>query len=156
MKKEYLKTYLKIIFFLIIIGAIIYAGVCLLKKEYDIEKVQTIKTDMLLIESKVEIIQQKVNIKDKDVKYVGKKISKMADEEDIKKLQENGIIDINEEKKKYYVLDKSDIDQLGLEDLKIDEGFYIVDYISSEVIYSKGIQDKDGNYIYKLSDLKNI
>ena len=156
MKKEYLKTYLKIIFFLIIIGAIIYAGVCLFKKEYDIEKVQTIKTDMLLIESKVEIIQQKVTMKDKDVKYVGKKISKMADEEDIKKLQENGIIDINEEKKKYYVLDKSDIDQLGLEDLKIDDGYYIVDYISSEVIYSKGIQDKDGNYIYKLSDLKNI
>ncbi len=156
MKKEYLKTYLKIIFFLIIIGAIIYAGVCLLKKEYDIEKVQTIKTDMLLIESKVEIIQQKVNMKDKDVKYVGKKISKMADEEDIKKLQENGIIDINEEKKKYYVLDKSDINQLGLEDLEIDEGYYIVDYISSEVIYSKGVQDKAGNYIYKLSDLKNI
>lgn len=156
MKRGYFKTYVKILFFIGIIIAIIYGAGYFLKNEYDDEQFETIKTDMLLIEAKTKIVAEKIKMKEKDAIYVGKKIEEAKDDEDIKKLQESGIINLEEKNNVYYILEKSNLEELGLTAVNLAEGYYIVEYNSNEIIYAKGIKDKDGNILYKLSDIENM
>lgn len=156
MKRGYFKTYVKILFFIGIIIAIIYGAGYFLKNEYDDEQFETIKTDMLLIEAKTKIVAEKIKMKEKDAAYVGKKIEEAKDDEDIKKLQESGIINLEEKNNVYYILEKSNLEELGLTAVNLAEGYYIVEYNSNEIIYAKGIKDKDGNILYKLSDIENM
>lgn len=156
MKRGYFKTYVKILFFIGIIIAIIYGAGYFLKNEYDDEQFETIKTDMLLIEAKTKMVAEKIKMKEKDAVYVGKKIEEAKDDEDIKKLQESGIINLEEKNNEYYILEKSNLEELGLTAVNLAEGYYIVEYNSNEIIYAKGIKDKDGNILYKLSDIENM
>lgn len=154
MKRGYFKTYAKILFFLIIIAAIICGIGYFFKSQYDDEQFETIKTDMLLIEAKTKVVAEKVKIKEKDASYVGRKIEEVKEEEDIKNLQERGIINLEEKSSVYYILEKGDLEELGLVTINLENSYYIVEYNTNEIIYSKGIKDKDGNMIYKLSDLE--
>lgn len=156
MKRGYFKTYVKILFFIGIIIAIIYGAGYFLKNEYDDEQFETIKTDMLLIEAKTKMVAEKIKMKEKDAVYVGKKIEEAKDDEDIKKLQESGIINLEEKNNVYYILEKSNLEELGLTAVNLAEGYYIVEYNSNEIIYAKGIKDKNGNVLYKLSDIENM
>lgn len=170
MGKKYVAVYLKVILIILMIVGIVFGIFHYLKKQYDHEKIETLKTDMLLIEGKIKIIQEKVNMKEKGASYVGIKIAEMKDNEQISNLKEKNIIEIEEEqetkkdkkkkktekKHEYYVLEKSHLEQLQLNDLILEEGYYIVDYKTEEVIYSLGIENKEGNLLYKLSDIKNI
>jgi len=157
MKQGYLKIYLKIILILIIIVAIIIGSIYVIKNSYTEEKFETLKTDMLLIEGKIKIVSEKVYIKEKDSKYIGTAISEMKDNEKIKSLQENKIINIESKDNNYYVLIKQNLDELGLNELKLSDGsMYIVDYKTNEIIYADGIKDKQGNILYKLSDIEKV
>lgn len=155
MRKGYLKTYVKILLIIIVLIVVIYGIGCVFKSGYDIEQFETIKTDMLLIEAKTKIIAEKVKIKEKDIEYVGKKIEEIKEDEDIKKLQEQGIVNIEEKKNTYYILEKNHLEELGLTTMDIKEGRYIVEYNTNEIIYTKGVKDKEKNVLYKLSDIKN-
>ena len=153
MRKGYFATYVKIILIVIVIIAIVLGVFYFLKDQYNTEQVKTVKTDMLLIEGKTKIVAQKVKIKEKNANYIGKKISDISEEnDDIKSLQENGIIDINAKNVNYYILDKSNLEELGLFTIKLEDGCYIVEYNTNDIIYSKGVKDKDGNIKYKLSE----
>ena len=156
MKRGYFKTYVKILFFIGIITAIICGVGYFLKNEYDNEQFETIKTDMLLIEAKTKIVAEKIKMKEKDAVYVGKKIEEAKDDEDINKLQESGIINLEEKNNEYYVLEKRNLEELGLTAINLEAGYYIVEYNSNEIIYAKGIKDKNGNVLYKLSDIENM
>ena len=146
MRKGYLATYAKVLLIIIFIVGIALGVYYFLKDKYGSEQLKTIKTDMLLIEGKTKIIAQKVKIKEKNASYIGKKISDITQEsDDIKFLQEQGIIDIKVKNTNYYVLDKS----------KLEEGCYIVEYNTNEIIYSKGVTGTDGTTKYKLSELQN-
>ena len=118
------------------------------------EQFETIKTDMLLIEAKTSIVAQKVKIKEKDAKYIGNKIEN-DENEDIKKLEEQGIIELKKENN-YYILDDNNLDELELSVRNQKQGNYIVEYNSNEIIYTSGIKDKDGNILYKLSDIEKV
>lgn len=154
MKRGYFKTYAKTFFIILIICAIAIGIVYYLKHEYDGEQIETIKTNMLLIEGKTKIIAEKVKIKEKNASYVGTKIEKETEDKEIKELQEKGIIDLNSKNVKYYTLNQSNLEELGLSNIKLEEGFYIVDYNSNEIIYSKGVENQDGNRLYKLSEFQ--
>lgn len=154
MKRGYFKTYAKILFIVLLLIAIIYGIGYFFKTEYDDEKFETIKTDMLLIEAKTKIIGEKVKIKETDATYVGKKIEEVKEEDTIKQLQEKGIINLDEKKNVYYILEKSHLEELGLTTINLEEGYYIVEYSNNEIIYTKGVQDKNGNTLYKLSDIE--
>ena len=156
MKKGYGKTYVKIILLILVIVASIWGCVHFLKGELDVEQIETVKTDMLLIQGKIKIIAEKVKIKEKDVSYIGQKIKEKAEEETIKKLQDTGIININEEGKVYYVLESQHLEELDLPTVKLTKGYYIVEYSSGEVIYSEGVEDKENNRVYTLSEIENI
>ena len=77
-----------------------------------------------------------------------------TEDKEIKELQEKGIIDLNSKNVKYYTLNQSNLEELGLSNIKLEEGFYIVDYNSNEIIYSKGVENQDGNRLYKLSEFQ--
>lgn len=154
MRKGYGRVYAGIIFIILLIAVIIYGAIKYAKKEADSEQFETIKTDMLLIEAKTSIVAQKVKIKEKDAKYIGNKIEN-DDDENIKKLEEQGIIELKKENN-YYILDDNNLDELELSVKNQKQGSYIVEYNSNEIIYTSGLKDKDGNILYKLSDIEKI
>ena len=154
MRKGYGRVYAGILFIILVIGIIIYGVLKYAKKEVDSEQFETIKTDMLLIEAKTSIVAQKVKIKEKDAKYIGNKIEN-DENEDIKKLEEHGIIELKKENN-YYILDDNNLDELELSVRNQKQGNYIVEYNSNEIIYTSGIKDKDWNILYKLSDIEKV
>lgn len=153
MRKSLLGTYIKIIIAVLIIGALIYVAIKFLYNEYDKQEYETVKTNMLLIQNKTEIIAQKVEIKEKDAKYIGTKIKEKENNADIQNLINNKIIDIKSKEHNYYCIDNLNLKELGLENIEIDN-FYIVDYEKNDIIYVDGIEDSTGNVIYKLSEMK--
>lgn len=153
MRKSLLGTYIKIIIAVLIIVALIYGAIKFLYNEYDKQEYETVKTNMLLIQNKTEIIAQKVEIKEKDAKYIGTKIKEKENNADIQNLINNKIIDIKSKEHNYYCIDNLNLKELGLENIEIDN-FYIVDYEKNDIIYVDGIEDSNGNVIYKLSEMK--
>ena len=153
MRKSLLGTYIKIIIAVLIIGALVYGGIKFLYNEFDKQEYETVKTNMLLIQNKTEIIAQKVEIKEKNAKYIGTKIEEKENDENIQKLINNEIIDIKSKEHNYYCLDNTNLKELGLENIEIDN-FYVVDYEKNDIIYVDGIEDSTGNVIYKLSEMK--
>ena len=63
------------------------------------------------------------------------------------------MIDTSAKRMEYYILNNENLKELGLENVTLDEGVYIVDYKTDEVIYSKGIVNEEGKLIYKLSEM---
>ena len=152
-RKSLAITYIKILIVVAIIAAGIFGLVKLFTKEYNSEEFETIKTDMLSIQGKTEVIAQKVEIKEKGAKYIGTKLADKEIDESLQNLIDKEIIDLDSKKSNYYCLDNSNLEELGLENVKTDN-YYIVDYKKNDIIYINGIEDKDGNILYKLSDME--
>lgn len=147
-------THIKTFVILIIAVIAVIGGIYFFRDRFDSEKFETVKTNMLLIEAKTKIIGEKVKIKEKDAKYVGKEIEELKEDEKIKSLIDNEIIKLDQKDVKYYVLEKADIESMGLNNINMDDGYYIVEYMSNEIIYSAGIENEEGDTVYKLSDIK--
>ena len=152
-RKSLIITYIKILIVVAIIAVGIFALVKLFTKEYSSEEFETIKTDMLSIQGKTEVIAQKVEIKEKGAKYIGTKLADKEKDEKLQNLIDNKIIDLESKKSNYYYLDNENLKELGLESISIDD-YYIVDYKKNDIIYVNGIEDENGNVIYKLSDME--
>lgn len=151
-RKSLLATYIKIIIVILLIAAGIYAIYRLAHKSYNEAEFETIKTDMLSIQVQTETVAQKVEIKEKGAKYIGTKIDDKLEDEKVQNLINNNIIDVESKKSNLYCLDNSNLEELGLSNIKVDS-FYIVDYKQNEVIYVDGIQNSNGETVYKLSDM---
>ncbi len=140
-----------IIIFSTIFGFIFYA-----KNKFEQENKQNYETDMLLIQGKIKVISQEVAIKKTEELIKGKKLEENLENEEIMKLIEKDIISQEDtDFSKYYYLEKNDLDEIGLPNIKLESGYYIVNYETYEVIYSKGIEIKDNIY-YKLSELQAL
>ena len=151
-KKSLLATYIKIFIVIALMVAAIYALIKFVDNGYNKEMYETIKTNMLLIQGKTEVLAQKVEIEEKGAELVGTKIEEKKEEEPIKKLIEAGIIDIESEDNNYYCLNNEDLKSLGLENITTNS-YYIVDYKKNDIIYLDGIQNASGNIVYKLSEM---
>ena len=151
-RKSLLATYIKIIIVILLIAAGIYAIYRLAHKSYNEAEFETIKTDMLSIQVQTETVAQKVEIEEKGAKYIGTKIDDKLEDEKVQNLINNNIIDVESKKSNLYCLDNSNLEELGLSNIKVDS-FYIVDYKQNEVIYVDGIQNSNGETVYKLSDM---
>ena len=151
-RKRLLATYIKIIIVILLIAAGIYAVYRLAHKSYNEAEFETIKTDMLSIQVQTETVAQKVEIEEKGAKYIGTKIDDKLEDEKVQNLINNNIIDVESKKSNLYCLDNSNLEELGLSNIKVDS-FYIVDYKQNEVIYVDGIQNSNGETVYKLSDM---
>ena len=56
----------------------------------------------------------------------------------------------------FYASDMNYLEELGLSDIIMEDGMYIVEYTSNEVIYSKGIDISDNTKVYKLSEIQEM
>ena len=151
-RKSVVLTYVKIVIVLVIIAAIIYVAVQFLGTKYNEEEFETLKTDMLLVQGKIEVVSQKIDIEEEGAEYIGTSIKENKDDEKIQNLINNNIIDIDSKKNKYYCINNDSLNELGLENVRVDD-YYIVDYENNEVIYINGIKNENGDTIYKLSDM---
>lgn len=152
MRKSLAFTYVKIFIAIILIALVIYYAINFIQREYNSEEFETVKTDMLALQGRIEILKQQVETETEDVEYVGTEIEQKENELEIQYLINNNVIDIDSEDSNYYCIDNSNLQELGLE-IQTDS-YYIVDYEQNDVIYVDGIKDSSGNTVYKLSDME--
>ena len=152
MRKSLAFTYVKIFIAIILIALVIYYAINFIQREYNSEEFETVKTDMLALQGRIEILKQQVETETEDVEYVGTEIEQKENELEIQYLINNNVIDMDSEDSNYYCIDNSNLQELGLE-IQTDS-YYIVDYEQNDVIYVDGIKDSSGNTVYKLSDME--
>ena len=152
-RKNLAVTYIKIILVILIIAVGIYYGIKALSKGCNNEEYETIKTNMLLIQGKTEVIAQRVEIEEEGAEYIGTEIKEKQDDAKIQNLINNNVINLESEDNNYYCIDNANLEELGLEEVKVND-YYVVDYKQNDVIYVDGIEDDAGNTVYKLSDMK--
>lgn len=136
-----------VIVLIILSSVTLYTGNNIVKKA----KLQTINTNMMLIQAKTKTIEEQAKFNKNTSNYKGTVVSNISANEKIDKLITNGII---EDVTKYYLLTKSDLESMGLGKIEIDDG-YIVNYETEEVIYVKGFE-QNGQTYYKLSRNERI
>lgn len=152
-RKSLVATYIKIILVILIIAALIYGAVKVLNKEYNNAEYETVKTNMLLIQGKTEVIAQQVEIEEEGATYIGTEIKEKQDDAKIQNLIQNNIIDIESKDNNYYCIDNANLEELGLGNIKTED-YFIVDYKQNDVIFVDGIENEEGNVVYKLSDME--
>ena len=117
--------------------------------QLDKGKNEDIKTDILLVEAKVQKLAGEYILEKKEEILVGTKLTDMEDEPVIKEFLEKEIFDKEEKGAKYYVLDQDNIKELNLENVELEkDSYYIVDYTSVKVYYTKGYSDEGGEVYY--------
>ncbi len=136
-----------IIVLLIISGVTVYVGTSVIKQA----TLQTINTNMMLIQAKTKTIAEQAKFNNNKENYKGTILSEVSGNKKIDEMVNAGIID---DKSKFYLLSKDDLVSMGLEKIEIEEG-YIVNYETEEVIYVKGYEN-DGITYHKLTDMKNV
>lgn len=154
MKDQKGMGHLTLILCIAIILGIIVGIIYVVKLGLQKEKLETYETNMLLIQGKVKVLSQEATIQKNEEFLKGKKVEDNLEIEEIKSLLENNVISQEENNfSKYYILDKSNLEDMGLNQINLQEGYYIVNYDSDEIIYSKGIQIGSSIY-YKLSEIQ--
>lgn len=157
MKSQRGMSYITLIIILIILAFVIAITIHFSKVMIENNRFETYETDMLQIQGKVKILQQEAIMDDNNEdKFVGRKLKDYAEVEEVKKLIENKSVSTEgDDYDKYYIVDNIDLKSMKLENIRVDDGFFVVNYNTEEVIYSEGVQKEDKTY-YKLSDMKNI
>ena len=142
-----------IIVLIILAGTVIYSGTGMIKSV----NLETIKTNLLLIQGKVELVSQHVDMKEKDAKLTGTKLADMKEDEVIKAFLEKQIIDSESKDSDFYVLKEQDLKDLELSNIQMESGmYYIVDYKTNDIITTKGYTATDGQTYYKLTDIEKL
>ena len=156
-KSEKGLTFIAMIFIVILIALLVFGVVYFTRIQVSNEKLETLKTNMLLIQAKTNVIAQDVEMKVENATLKGRKLADMKEDEIIKSFLEKGVIDENSEDSDFYVLKDQDIKDLGLENVEIEDGsYYIVDYKKNDIITTNGFEASDKNMYYKLSELENL
>ena len=146
-RKGLLAAYIKIIILIAIIAAAIYGIYKVVSNSYNKEEIETVKTNLLLIQGQTEIIAQKVEIKEKDAKYIGMPIKEKAGDAKIQNLVNSNIIDLESKDSNFYCLNNDNLKELGLDEIQTED-YYIVDYKKNDVIYV------ENDIVYRLSEME--
>lgn len=154
MKSQKGMGHLMLIICVAIIILFIVGIIYIVKENIEKEKLETFETNMLLIQGKAKVISQEATIQKNEELLKGKRLADNVEDEQIKELLQKEIISQEETSfSKYYILEKSNLEEIGLGNIELKEGYYIVNYDTDEIIYSKGITIGKETY-YKLSELK--
>lgn len=155
MKSQKGMGHLMLIICIAIIMLFVVGIIYILRENIQKEKLETYQTDMLLIQGKVKVISQEATIQKNEELLKGRKLSDSLEEEQVKNLLENNVISQEETSfSKYYILEKSHLEEMGLNNIKLEEDYYIVNYDTDEIIFSRGIKIGKETF-YKLSELQN-
>lgn len=120
-----------------------------------ITRVQSVTTDLLLIQAQVRIINEKVVFENdeehREELLKGTKVSANENYDTRMALINKEILTNEDNLDDYYVLSQRDLNEMGLEALKASDG-YVVNYQKEEVIFVKGVKNSEKKYLYKLQD----
>lgn len=157
MKNQRGMSQITLVISIIIIIVIAVLGFNITKKMLERRNVENYKTNMLLLQGKVKVISKEFVMKKEDEEILeGKKVSENLEREDIKELLQKGIISQEDESfERIYIIENKDLERIGLSNIKLKDGYYIVNYNTDEIIYSKGIEI-DQKVYYKLSEIKEM
>ena len=151
MKSEKGLTFISTAILVVIIAALTFGVVYFVRLQLNKGKNEDIKTDMLLVESRVQKLSGEYILEKKEEVLVGTKLDDMEEEPLIKEFLEKEIFDQEEKGAKYYVLNQDNINEMALESVELEkDSYYIVDYTSSKVYYTKGYSDDEGNIYYSV------
>lgn len=147
MKKENAMTHITLVIWIVIIIVIGYLSINFILKETEKGKVENLKTDMLLVQGKIKVIEQENEMNKEENPLKGLKVSENLEDEKIKILIENKVINVEEENfDKYYIINSEVLNELKLQN-NLKGEYYIVNYKTYEIIYSKGIEiEKEMHY----------
>lgn len=144
---------LMIYFFIVIIILIVLAYY--IKENLEIERLNTIQTNLLLVQAKINNIKGDSQINRDSNTFIGRKLAEYREDSIINNLLEKRIIS-QDEYDKYYVLDEMILNENGLGDAIVKDNEYIlVNYETEEIVLSRPYIYKKHEY-YKLSDIKQI
>ena len=114
-------------------------------------KFQSIASNMLLIQAKVRIINERFSFNEDPSIYVGKKLKDQTD----KSIIANGALTSTElDNENLYVYDRDTLDSIGLEGINLpNDTIYIVNYENCDIIWPSGVENENGEKLYKLSEI---
>jgi hypothetical protein len=151
MKSEKGLTLISTAILVVVIAALTFGVVYFARLQLDKGKNEDIKTDMLLVEAKVQKLAGEYILEKKEEILVGTKLAEMEEEPLIKEFLEKELFDTKEKDAKYYVLNQENINELKLEQVELEkDSYYIVDYSTSKVYYTKGYSDDEGEVYYSV------
>lgn len=155
MKSEKGLTFLSTAILVIVIALIAFATVYFARIQASKEKAEDVKTDMLLVQAKVKKISGDYVLEHKEEILIGTKLSDMKEEKPIKEFLEKEVFNPSEKNKKYYVLNQENLNDLELNKVILEENsYYIAEYTTGEVYYTKGYMDENGDVHYKATDIE--
>ena len=150
MKKDNGITLIALIVTIIIMIILATIVVDFSTKAIDKAKLEDIKTNMLLIQGKSQTIYEK---------YLFKEIEELTGilySEQNTYVISDGLLDHLKVDDDIYIWGEEALNENGLGTIKTDEQtFYIVDYTTSEIYFSKGYEYNDSIY-YSLTELQEL
>lgn len=156
MKSENGISYIKLLVIfavVIVIGIVIAVYIVGIFKE---GKLEDIKTNMLLLQTKVKMLKGDSDITGDASVLKGQKLSDPEIPNELKDFLNKGIIP-QDQYDYYYIINQNCINELGLTDVKLENGkYFIVNYTNYEVIYTDGYKDEYNNVYYKLSEIQDL
>lgn len=114
-------------------------------------KLEDLKTTMLLIKGRAQIVIEKESFGEEYDKTGMTKISEATSYILPNFIQEFG----EEEKENFYIWEQTAMDNKAIDVTITNTDFYIIDYSSGEIYYSLGYE-KDGNTYHSLTDIQGL
>ena len=157
MKKQNAMSLIGVIIAIIFIIMIICGAIYFTMEQFEKSRIENVKTNMLLVQGKIKVLQESSVAKKDESILKGKKVADNAENEKVKEMLEKGVISTQDESyDKYYIIDQDTLTQMQIEGIVFGEGnFYIVNYATNEILWTQGITI-DGVTYYKLSDLEKL
>jgi len=149
MRKENGVTLTILIITVIIMAIIATASIYTGMKIVNMAKFQTLNTNLLLIQAKVQIISEKAAFEGDDDSLVGTKIDAST-----RTFWQGKGVDVSE---RTYMIKQDDLNSMGLNNIEAtDEIYYIVDYDDNEIIYVPGYKHGEGLISYTLTAISEL
>ena len=121
-------------------------------------KAKNALSNMYLIKGKMETIYEEHQFSEKDLIYAGTNDENVSTKvTDISTLSQYGISSDGTTDNYWYIWDRDTLEALGFDRsmLQKEDSKYIVNYISGEVIYTKGVKSDSGEKLYTFTDISN-
>ena len=149
MKKADGITIIALTIIVIVMTIVIVASLKYVKQYMEQQRIEDIKSSMLAIQSVITNIKNKNTVDKENNSLVGTKLYLENNETEYQITEKLKNELSTEESTELYILNKEELNNLGVKNVEINNTeFYIVDYNSEEIYYSLGINGK-----YKLSDM---
>lgn len=149
MKQEKGITMIALILLVVIVGVVVFVGIQYFQKYAKNQEKEDIKATMLSIQGIVTNVKNKNKVDEENNLLEGTKIELENNQTQYKINDELKNILSGIEEPELYVLNQEELQAHGIKNVEITENkFYIIDYNTSEIYYSLGIEGK-----YKLSEM---